>query len=73
MISWYCCCKSGVRVVGTCVYIVSVIWYLFFVRYFRVNFELSKNWLDFVCDVVIIFEVVEVVDESDSEFEVMEE
>lgn len=73
MILWYCCCKLGVRVVGMCVYIVSVIWYLFFVRYFCVNFELSKNWLDFVCDVVIIFEVVEVVDESDSEFEVMEE
>uniref|UniRef100_A0A8W8P4F1 Uncharacterized protein n=1 Tax=Magallana gigas TaxID=29159 RepID=A0A8W8P4F1_MAGGI len=39
----------------------------------RVNLELSKNWLDSVCDAAIIPEVAEVVDESDSESEAMEE
>lgn len=71
--SWYCCCKSGARVVGTCAHIASVIWYLSFARHSRVNLELSKNWLDSVCDAAIIPEVAEVVDESDSESEAMEE
>lgn len=71
--SWYCCCKSGARVVGTSTYIASVIWYLSFARYSGVNLELSKNWLDSVCDAAIIPEVAEVVDENDSGPEATEE
>lgn len=71
--SWYCCCKSGARVVGTCAHIASVIWYLSFARYSGINLELSKNWLDSVCDAAIFPEVAEVVDESDTESEATEE
>lgn len=67
---WYCCCKSGARVVGMCAHIASVIWYLSFARHSCVNLELSKNWLDSVCDAAIIPEVV---DESDSASEATEE
>ena len=26
--NWYCDCKAGARVVGTCVHVSSVLWYL---------------------------------------------
>ncbi|XP_062568569.1 uncharacterized protein LOC134230745 [Saccostrea cucullata] len=69
--SWYCRCKSGARVVGTCAHIASVIWYLSFARYSDViNLELGKNWLDNVCDAA---HIPEIVDESDSETEATEE
>ena len=30
---WFCTCKSGVRVVGCCAHIASVLWYLGFERH----------------------------------------
>lgn len=33
VIVWYCKCKLGVLVVGVCVYIVFIFWYLEYVRY----------------------------------------
>lgn len=56
--------------VGTCAHIASVIWYLSFARYSRVNIELSKNWLDSVNVAAINHEVA---DESGSESEATEE
>lgn len=50
---WYCQCKTGVRTVGCCAHIASVLWYL---GYFRNSGEvisrLSSQYTDYVDDAV---------------------
>jgi hypothetical protein len=70
VISWYCRCKSGARVVGTCAHIASVIWYLSCARHSNINFDHGRSWLNTVTDAA---EVPELVDDSDSESETTEE
>lgn len=36
---WYCQCKCGSRVVGSCAHIASVIWYLGFARHKNIQFD----------------------------------
>ena len=33
IVAWYCKCKAGARVVGACVHIASVLWYLGYARH----------------------------------------
>ena len=68
--SWYCLCKSGARVVGTCAHIASVIWYLSFARHINAKLGPNKKWIDSVSDAA---NIPEIVDESDSDSEVTEE
>jgi hypothetical protein len=48
---WYCQCKSGTRVVGTCAHVVSIIWYLGFARYHNLSFDSTYDWSPHLKDV----------------------
>ncbi|CAC5410717.1 unnamed protein product [Mytilus coruscus] len=41
---WFCQCKSGTRVVGTCAHIAATIWYLGFARYHNLKFDSHYDW-----------------------------
>lgn len=41
---WYCQCKSGSRVVGTCAHIAATIWYLGFARHHQLKFDSRYDW-----------------------------
>ena len=41
---WYCQCKSGTRVVGTCAHVAATIWYLGFARYHSLKFDSRYDW-----------------------------
>ncbi|CAC5394660.1 unnamed protein product [Mytilus coruscus] len=41
---WFCQCKSGTRVVGTCAHIAATIWYLGFARYQNLKFDSHYDW-----------------------------
>lgn len=47
--SWYCDCKAGARVVGTCAHVASVLWYLGIARHDQSLLEptLSSTFLSF--------------------------
>ncbi|VDI44871.1 Hypothetical predicted protein [Mytilus galloprovincialis] len=60
--TWYCTCKAGARIVGTCSHISSVIWFLSFYRH-QTKGNQAKQWKDYVHDA----NQPEVVDDSDSE------
>ncbi|XP_062596761.1 uncharacterized protein LOC134258244 [Saccostrea cucullata] len=57
IVSWYCKCKAGSRVVGCCAHITSVLWYLSFARHQSKPLKGVRNWADHLEDAV---------DESDS-------
>jgi hypothetical protein len=60
VIAWYCKCKAGARVVGTCAHVAGILWYLGYARH-RQHSEFGvRNWGDFLLD-------SSVVDGSDSE------
>ena len=49
----YCCqCKNGLRTVGCCAHVMSILWYLGFCR-FNNNFDFPASFLD---DVTVILE-----------------
>lgn len=60
IVSWYCKCKAGSRVVGCCAHITSVLWYLAFARHQFTSVKGVRNWADHLDD------AARVVDESDS-------
>ena len=61
--AWYCQCKVGSRVVGTCAHVFSVIWYLGYARHIG-SVRSVKDWGVFLEDAA---NVPELVDESESE------
>lgn len=72
MIGWYCRCCVGVRVVGMCVYIVVVLWYIGlgcdmeFLRFVR-------DWSKFIDDVVVILDVIDELELEDDFLECLNE
>lgn len=60
ILSWYCKCKAGSRVVGCCAHITSVLWYLAYARHKSTPVKGVRNWADHLDD------AARVVDESDS-------
>ena len=63
--SWYCKCRAGARVVGTCSHIASVIWFLGFQRHQTTSSTAGKSWIDYVQDT----RQHEAIDESDTDHE----
>ena len=61
--SWYCKCKSGARVVGTCAHVTSVIWYLAFARHTGNDSKGVRDWTECLMDA----SNVPVVDDSDTD------
>ena len=59
---WYCTCKSGARVVGTCAHIASVLWYLGYQRHLDTCVPRCDKMLDSVLDASVL-------PETDSESE----
>lgn len=57
--SWYCRCQSGARVVGACVNITSVIWYLAYARHANMRVQTNRNWLTSftisMCQAIVFF------------------
>ena len=47
---WYCQCRAGARVVGTCAHISSVIWYLGFARHKNIAFHSETGWSKYLRD-----------------------
>ena len=67
--AWYCQCKSGARVVGTCAHVASVLWYLGLARYSDKPNSV-KDWSYFVEDAA---KIPVLIDETESEDETPEE
>lgn len=64
VLSWYCKCRAGARVVGMCAHCAAIIWYLGYARYQNMSGIGVKNWCDYVADAK---KLPCVVDSSDSE------
>ncbi|VDI23518.1 Hypothetical predicted protein [Mytilus galloprovincialis] len=47
--AWYCQCKTGSRVVGTCAHVKAVLWYLGFARHMGKQKGI-RDWAEFVED-----------------------
>ena len=62
--SWYCKCKCGARVVGTCAHFTSVIWYLSCARYNDSSVAGMRNWTETLEDASILPDII---DYSDSD------
>ncbi|XP_021351029.1 uncharacterized protein LOC110454009 isoform X2 [Mizuhopecten yessoensis] len=63
---WYCKCRAGARVVGTCSHVASVVWYMGFARHLDKTFDFSKDWTQYLQDASHTPEPLSV-DESDDE------
>ncbi|XP_033725211.1 uncharacterized protein LOC117315175 [Pecten maximus] len=63
---WYCKCRAGARVVGTCSHVASVVWYLGFARHLDKIFDFNKDWTQYLQDASHTPEPLNV-DESDDE------
>ena len=50
VISWYCKCRTGSRVVGMCAHVASVIWYLAYARNLNQPFCYVKDWTEYLKD-----------------------
>lgn len=50
VLGWYCQCRTGARVVGTCAHISSVIWYLGFARHQNIAFKSDTDWSKYLKD-----------------------
>ncbi|CAC5380103.1 unnamed protein product [Mytilus coruscus] len=61
--AWYCTCKAGARIVGTCSHISSVIWFLSFYRHQSCKGNQAKQWRDYIHDA----NQPEVIDDSNRE------
>lgn len=73
VISWYCKCRTGSRVVGMCAHVASVIWYLAYARNLNQPFCYVKDWTEYLKDAKSMPEP-EPVDGSDNdEHECIEE
>jgi hypothetical protein len=52
---WYCQCRSGARVVGTCAHVVSVVWFLFIIYLAKIQwhtiliYDGRYQWNIFTC------------------------
>ena len=62
--SWYCKCKCGSRVVGTCAHITSVIWYLSCARHSGRQVAGVRNWAETIDDAS---RLPDTIDASDSD------
>lgn len=66
---WYCQCRAGTRVVGTCAHVASVLWYLGYARHIGTVREV-QNWSNYLEDAS---KEPELVDDSESELSEVEE
>ncbi|XP_062619706.1 uncharacterized protein LOC134281247 [Saccostrea cucullata] len=60
VISWYCKCKAGARIVGSCGHITSVIWFLSHARHQDKPVQGVRDWSEHLED------AARVIDDSDS-------
>ncbi|XP_033729800.1 uncharacterized protein LOC117318996 [Pecten maximus] len=73
--SWYCQCRAGARVLGTCAHVSSVTWYLGFARH-QPSISGVRNWADALEDAAhmpVVMEESDGVDESSDSSETIEE
>ncbi|XP_033726042.1 uncharacterized protein LOC117315788 [Pecten maximus] len=63
VLGWFCQCKTGARVVGTCAHVSAVVWYLGYARHVG-SVRGVKDWSAFLEDAA---KVPELVDGSDSD------
>lgn len=66
VVSWYCQCKVGSRVVGTCSHVTALIWYLGIGRFTDKIFDQNRDWSKYLLDAQDIPVPVEV-DDSENE------
>lgn len=66
VVSWYCQCKVGYRVVGTCSHVTTLIWYLGIWRFTDNFFYQNRDWSRYLKDAQDI-PMPLVVDESENE------
>ena len=66
VVAWYCTCRSGARVVGTCSHVAAIICYLGYAKHMSTNSYGVKNWAECLEDACVL-------DESDSDESVVEE
>ncbi|CAG2250822.1 PRKDC [Mytilus edulis] len=66
VVGWYCQCKAGSRVVGTCSHVTALIWYLGIGKYTDNIFENCRDWSKYLLDARNLPDPV-TVDESDNE------
>ena len=64
VISWYCKCRSGARVVGMCAHCAAVIWYLGYAKQRYVTGIGVRDWCEYLDDASVIPPTI---DSSDSE------
>ena len=71
ILSWYCKCRAGARVVGVCSHIAAVVWYLSSARHdvSRETFGV-RNWSHYLSDAT---DLPDTVDSSDTDSSVVEE
>lgn len=66
---WFCQCRAGSRVVGTCAHIAAVVWFLGFARYQGVSFcSCQSDWTLYLADAQNLPEP-ELIDDESEEFE----
>ncbi|XP_060085720.1 uncharacterized protein LOC132565127 [Ylistrum balloti] len=63
---WYCSCRAGARVVGTCSHVASILWYMGFARHLDKSFDFSKDWTQYLQDASYTPDPISI-DESDDE------
>ncbi|XP_060071317.1 uncharacterized protein LOC132557455 [Ylistrum balloti] len=63
---WYCTCRAGARVVGTCSHVASILWYMGFARHLDKSFDFSKDWTQYLQDASYTPDPISI-DESDDE------
>ena len=73
VISWYCKCRTGSRVVGMCAHVASVIWYLAYARNLIQPFWYVKDWTEYLQDAKSMAEPEPVDGSDDDEHECIEE
>ena len=67
IVSWYCKCKAGARVVGTCAHVASVLWYLGLARHDDTLLNKGKDWSKYVQDCSLTPNDPDLIDGSDTD------
>ncbi|XP_053405404.1 uncharacterized protein LOC128558951 [Mercenaria mercenaria] len=66
VVSWYCKCRAGSRVVGVCAHVAAILWFLGYARHTGKEMYGTRNWGDYVLDAG---NIPQTVDSSDTESE----
>lgn len=66
---WYCKCRVGVWVVGMCVYVVVILWFVGYVCYYKEGKLGVRDWGEFISDVLLVDDFDNLSDSEESELE----